>query len=225
VLFDLYNEPIFNQGSSVGQFSPMSASAWECWRNGGCSADFYNTGQPDNTKPRAPDGSAVDLLIAKKWPMAGMQELVDSVRNTGAVQPVLLGGPTWTLDLSQWLAQLPHDPANQIAASVHLYNFSGGGFNAAWTFADWARDPAIIAQTHPVVTGELGATEPNYKFIDDYMDWADRTGVSYLLFTWVRWHEGGQEVNGGITVINNYAGEPSPMAQGFHQHLLTVGYP
>ncbi len=57
------------------------------------------------------------------------------------------------------------------------------------------------------------------------MAWADGLGLSYLMYTWVRWHEGGREVDGGITVIQDYTGTPSPMGQRFYNHMQQVGYP
>jgi hypothetical protein len=51
------------------------------------------------------------------------------------------------------------------------------------------------------------------------MTWADALGVSYLMYTWVRWHEGGVEVDTGITVISDYAGTPSPMGKRFYDHM------
>lgn len=211
VLFDLFNEPILNPSTAAGGYKPATTNAWDCWRDGGCTSTVYDSGQP--------------MLTTMDWQMTGMQQLLDAVRATGATQPVLLGGVNWTLDMSGWLNHLPTDPAKQIAASIHLYNFSGGGFTSSWTFDDWKRDPAVIAQSYPVVTGELGIDNQDYKFINDYMSWADSIGVSYIMYTWIRWHENGQEVNTGITVIKDYAGTPSPMGQGFHDHLQTVGYP
>jgi hypothetical protein len=215
VVFDLFNEPIIDNTSDAGRYTPATADAWDCWRIGGCSALFYNTGQTTIN----PDGSSTDHLERLTWPMVGMQQLLNAVRSSGATQPVLLGGLTWTLDKSGWLTHLPFDPENQLAASIHLYDFSGGGFNSTWTFDDWARDVATIARRYPVVTGELGVGRDNYKFVDDYMTWADALGVSYLMYTWVRWHEGGVEVDTGITVIRDYAGTPSPMGKRFYDHM------
>jgi hypothetical protein len=85
------------------------------------------------------------------WRAAGMQQLLDAVRSVGATQPVLTGGIGWSGDLSQWLANDPTDPLHQLAASLHIYNFSG--CNAA---ACWDRTVAPVAAQVPVVTGELG---------------------------------------------------------------------
>ena len=210
VVFDLFNEPIFNQDNDDGRYEPQATAPWNCWRDGGCNALFYDTGSG---------------LTPMTWPMTGMQQLVDAVRATGATQPVLLGGISWALDMSEWLDHLPTDPANQIAASIHLYDFSGGGFSDSWTFDDWQRDPATISQSYPVVTGELGIGGDDYPFIDRYMAWADGYGISYLMYTWVKWHEAGVEIDTGITVISDYAGTPSPMGRGFHDHMQQVGYP
>jgi endoglucanase len=229
VLFELFTEPIFNLNVDPGKYIPTSTSAWDCWKSGGCSSTVYDTGESmlnsDGTVQREPDGSGKTRLASTTWQMTGMQQLVDAVRRAGATQPVLIGGINWTLDMSEWVTHLPTDPANQIVASIHLYNFSGGGFNQNWTFDDWKRDPERIAQSYPVVTAEFGVGDQNYKFIDDYMAWADHIGASYLLFTWIRWHENGREVDTGITAISDYSGTPSPMGQRFYNHLQQVAYP
>src|SRR5438067_2300489 len=71
--------------------------SWTCWRNGGSSC----SGAP--------------------FSIAGMQTLVTTVRNTGATNILLLGGLAFSNDLSQWLANEPTDPMNQLAASWHVY--------------------------------------------------------------------------------------------------------
>src|SRR5437764_768942 len=99
--------------------------SWTCWRDG--------------------------CTTAAGWKAAGMQSLVDAVRGTGATQPIILGGLGYSSDLSQWLAFKPVDPAGQLAASFHTYNFSGCSTQACWDST-----VAPVAMAVPVVTGEFG---------------------------------------------------------------------
>src|SRR5881396_879003 len=100
--------------------------AWRCWRDGGtCSGMSYQA--------------------------AGMQELVDAVRGTGATNVIILGGIQYAARLSSWLAYRPTDPLGNLAASWHIYNFS-------WcnTQTCWDGDAGPVALQVPLVLGELG---------------------------------------------------------------------
>lgn len=110
------------------------------------------------------------------WRTAGMQQLVDAVRSAHATQPVLVEGLDWAGGLSDWLEYAPYDPAQQLVASVHIYNFSG-----CHTHSCWSSSITPVAPRFPVVSGELGSTGCSQGFVDKYMDWADAHHVSYLL--------------------------------------------
>lgn len=55
------------------------------------------------------------------WPTAGMQQMVDAVRATGATNVVLTGGISWSNQMDGWLANAPTDPLNQLACAWHAY--------------------------------------------------------------------------------------------------------
>jgi hypothetical protein len=74
-------------------FSNPHGISWDCWRNG--------------------------CTTAAGWQTAGMDSLVNAVRSTGALQPILLGGLSWANDLSSWLQYAPTDQANALLASFH----------------------------------------------------------------------------------------------------------
>jgi len=145
-------------------------------------------------------------------PWAGMQELVDAVRSTGAKQPLMLGGLAWSNDLSGWLHWRPRDPLHQLIASFHLYNF-----NTCGDAACWQRTVAPVAKVVPVVTGELGENDCAHGFIDTYMPWADARGISYLAWTWDTWN-----CNSGPALISAYDGTPTPFGAGFRAHLASL---
>lgn len=144
---------------------------------------------------------------------AGMRELVAAVRSTGARQPLLLGGVGWARNLDRWLAHLPPDPVDGLVASNHTYNFAA-------CFATCRADLARIARRHPVVTGEMGEGDCRHGYIDDYMPWADRHGVSYVGWTWNA--GGGWTCRNGPTLIRDYDGTPTGFGIGLREHLRAL---
>ena len=141
---------------------------------------------------------------------AGMRDLVAAVRSTGAEQPLLLGGIGWARNPDRWLAHLPPDPVHAEVVSNHTYNFAA-------CYSTCRADLARIAARHPVVTGEMGEGDCRHTYIDPYMAWADRHGVSYLGWTWDT--HGGWTCRGGPSLITNYDGSPTGFGIGLRDHL------
>lgn len=165
---------------------------WACWEHG-CQTEGEGVGS---------------------YRAAGMAELVAAVRSTGARQPVLLGGLDWSLDLGGWLSHLPPDPAHAEVASNHTYDFAACGAGCRATLAG-------IARRYPVVSGEIGEGDCGDSYIDPYMDWADRHGISYLAWAWDA--GGGWTCDGGPSLITDYDGTPTAFGAGFREHLREVG--
>jgi len=152
--------------------------AWRCWRDGGtCSGMSFQA--------------------------AGMQELVDAVRTTGATNVIMVGGVQYAATLSNWLANKPTDPLNNIAASWHIYNFS-------WcnTQACWDSNAAPVAQQVPLVLGELGQDDYGSAFVTSLMDWMDARQGSYLAWSWDVWGQ-------SLDLIQSYDGTPTPYGRTF----------
>jgi endoglucanase len=144
------------------------------------------------------------------YPSVGLPELLAVVRATGAQQPVMLGGLDWARDLRGWLAHRPKDPAHALVAANHTYEYLACGRLCRRALAN-------IARHVPVVTGELGETDCSHRYIDPYMTWADRQGISYLAWTW---DAGGRwTCQKGTALIDNYNGHPTPFGIGFREHL------
>ena len=141
-----------------------------------------------------------------------MQDLVTAVRTAGATNVLMLGGLAYSNDLSEWLAHVPTDPLDQLAASFHNYNF-----NTCDTQACWEMGPGAVAAQHPVVTGELGENDCAHGFIDTYMPWADTNGISYLGWTWNTW-----DCDTGPALITDYDGGATGFGQGLMAHLMTT---
>ena len=152
--------------------------AWRCWRDGG-------------------------TCVGMSYQAAGMQELVDAVRSTGATNVVMIGGVQYAATLSKWLASKPADPLGNLAASWHIYNFS-------WcnTLTCWDGDAAPVAQQVPLVLGELGEDDRGSSFVTALMDWMDSRQGSYLAWSWDVWGQ-------ALDLIASYDGTPTPYGQTF----------
>jgi hypothetical protein len=164
---------------------------WDCWQHG-CEIHDQRVGT---------------------YRAAGMTELVDAVRSTGATQPVMLGGTEWARNDEGWLAHLPADPARAEVASNHTYNFAA-------CYGSCRESLAEISRTHPVVTGELGEGDCRDRYVAPYMDWADAHGISYLAWAWDT--HGGWTCQSGPSLITDYDGTPTAFGRGFRDHLRAL---
>jgi endoglucanase len=174
--------------------------------------DLYN--EPHDVGWRCWErGCELHDRVVGDYRAAGMRGLVAAVRSTGARQPLLLGGIGWGRNLNHWLAHLPPDPAHALLASNHTYDF------AACLRGCRAHLDRIAAR-HPVITGELGEGDCRHRYIDPYMRWADRRGVSYLGWAWDA--HGGWTCHSGPTLIQDYGGTPTAFGIGFREHLRAL---
>ncbi|MEU6357315.1 cellulase family glycosylhydrolase [Streptomyces sp. NPDC047072] len=164
-----------------------TTQAWQCWRDGGtCPGISYE--------------------------VAGMQDLVDSVRATGATNVILAGGIAYSNDLSQWLTYRPTDPAGNLAAAWHVYNF-----NTCSNESCWNSTLAPVAAQVPLVAGEIGENTCSHGFVDQVMKWFDDRGLSYLGWTWNTW-----DCSSGPSLISGYDGTPTAFGIGLRDHLRAV---
>lgn len=161
--------------------------AWACWRDGGsCPGIGYE--------------------------VAGMQDLVDAVRGTGATNLVLVPGIAYSNELSQWLQHAPTDPAGNLAAAWHGYNF-----NTCASAGCWDSTLAPVAAHVPLVAGEIGENTCAHGYIDRVMQWLDAHGASYLGWTWNTW-----DCSSGPSLITNYDGTPTAFGIGLRDHLRSL---
>ncbi len=164
-----------------------TTQAWQCWRDGGtCPGIGYE--------------------------VAGMQDLVDAVRGTGAKNPLLLGGLAYSNDLSQWLTYKPTDPAGSLVAAWHVYNF-----NTCSSESCWNSTLAPVAAQVPLVAGEIGENTCAHGFVDQVMKWFDDRGLSYLGWTWNTW-----DCSSGPSLISSYDGTPTAYGIGLRDHLRAL---
>jgi endoglucanase len=183
VVFDLFNEPYPEMAADWDK-----TAGWQCWRDGGTC-----TGIP--------------------YEVAGMQDLVDAVRSTGATNVLMLGGLEWANDLREWQQYKPTDPLGNIAASWHAYSF-----NACATETCWDTQIAPLAAQVPVVLGEFGQDNCGFDYMQRLVDWADAHHIGYLAWTWNPWG-----CSTGAVLIKDWNGTPEPgVGEGLKAHLLSV---
>jgi hypothetical protein len=186
VLFDLYNEPIPNGNTDT-------TAAWKCWR----------------------DGSAGGTCTGLAYQAAGMQALLDAVRATGASNVVMVGGvqwanTLWTNSADNWLTYKPADPLNNLAASIHFYNWTW-----CMTVTCYNGEVAPVAAQVPVVAGELGNNSCDATWWNTIMSWLDGKQIGYL--AWV-WNTTGTNCS-DIKLILDYTGTPSAYGLVYKTHL------
>ncbi len=204
---DMNHSPIF--WVSVGQtfkndhavifdlFNEPYIKSWSCWRDG-CQASYRLKGS------RVP------------YRVAGMQQLVDAVRSTGATTPLMVSGLAYATNLSQWRIYEPVDPEHQLIVSFHTYNFEGCNVDSCWNIR-----VAPLLAVAPVVTGEFGERGCTDSYDVAYMAWADQHAVSYLGWTWNSTDDH-WSCSKGPALIVNYSGEPTAYGIGLKKHLATL---
>ncbi len=160
--------------------------SWSCWKDGGSSCGSF--------------------------PVAGMQTLITAIRATGATNMIMAGGLAWSNDLSQWLANKPTDPGNNVAAAWHVYNF-----NQCNSASCWDSVQAPIAAQYPIIIGEMGEDDCAHGFIDTLMNWMDNHHQNYIGWSWNT-----ASCGGFPALITSYDGTPSNFGIGLKNHLATL---
>jgi hypothetical protein len=179
-------------------FNEPFIKSWPCWEHG-CETSFADTG-----------GQSVTYRTA------GMQQLVNAVRSSGARNPIMLGGLAYASDESEWARYEPRDRDHQLIVSFHTYDFSGCNDQACWESTI-----APLAATTPVVTGEFGEQGCTDSYALSYMSWADAHGISYLGWAWDA-TDNGWNCSSGPSLIVNYSGEPTAYGVGLQSHLAAL---
>lgn len=124
----------------------------------------------------------------------------------------LVDGIAYSNDLSGWLEHKPTDPAGNLAAAWHVYNF-----NVCSTSSCWDAQLAPVAAEVPLVAGEIGENTCSHGFIDSVMKWLDAHQASYLGWTWNTWN-----CASGPALISSYDGTPTAFGAGLRDHLAAL---
>jgi endoglucanase len=170
-----------------------TTAAWTCWRDGG-------------TCP------GVDYVAA------GMQELVDAVRATGAKNLLLAAGVRYGNVLSRWREFKPGDPQSNLAVAWHVYNV-----NLCHDVACWTSTVGPVADELPLIATEMGEFDCAVGFINQAMEFLEAHGASYSANAWNAgpgWPCGSTDAKSGPSLIVDFGGTPTPYGKGYRDHLL-----
>src|ERR1019366_1736318 len=136
------------------------------------------------------------------WSTAGMQELLDAVRATGATNVVLTSTLQWSQQMDGWLKYKPTDPAGQLGAVWHAYAAAKYPTQVACvadeilsvglpqcSALEMSAVQDILTAGYPVVITEFGdaiggATAPWAAVL---LPFADAHGIGYLAWAWDTW--------------------------------------
>lgn len=210
VLFELFNEPF------VGYGGPVSAADWRTTMRGGAMRQFLTV------NPTTQGWDKIDST----WQVAGMQQMLDAVRATGATNVVLAGTPSWSQDISQWIENAPRDPLHQLGVAWHPYpNSNAAGDPQALVpklgpkAYEWAEH--ILAADYPILITETGDhNAPGTRgspYLANLLPWADAHGISYFGWGWNVW---GDKDN---VLIKDASGTPTDgYGVEFKRHLASV---
>jgi hypothetical protein len=177
VIFDLYNEPFDYWGTK--------ADHWDGWLNGDTQTQYMTGGSP--------------YTVSMNWQTAGMQQLVDVVRATGATNPVLINGMDWSNDVSGWLSHAPTDPVGQMIVGSHVYPGQPCSDTSCWDSVY-----PSLASKYPILVGETGdSVKAPITFLPQLLSYAEAHGWSYAAWTWNVW---GDSAN---VLITDWNGTPN----------------
>jgi hypothetical protein len=227
VIFGLFNEPYIG---NLNVTTAANTPDWTCWLDGCTIVDNHNT--PNIT-----------------YTTAGIQQLVDTIRSTGANQPIMIGGLGWSGDpcgvgnkygsnaACPEIANLPTDSRNSLIISYHsYYNSIICATDSCWT-SHWNGEIGPInAAKIPMVTDEFGENDCSASFMSSYMAWADQNNESYLAWQWGLPNLNSNTcstVNTGtdpnywtnFALLSNYNGTPgtlNPQGPNYKAHLANV---
>ncbi len=138
MLFDLFNEP--------------HGTTWEIWRDGGFIADKKKAADEDSFL--TPEDKA---KAAKGYQGVGMQALLNTVREAGAKNVVIVGGLDWAYDLSGIANGFALDDkgGHGIIYASHIYPWKRG----------WKDKALAVVDKYPLILGEVGADIHKMDFI------------------------------------------------------------
>jgi hypothetical protein len=192
VVFDLFNEPYPNRNTD-------SPAAWAC--------DL--------------EGSAGGTCSGFHFQAAGLQQLVNVVRATGASNVIMIGGPQYAGDLDEWFRYAPKDPLGQLAASIHVYwkNSRSPNYSPCYASSCWQSVLAPVSASVPVVVGEFGELDCGDTLYPPFLNFADQHGISYLGWAWIVGSCAREP-----SLITDYTGTPSAYGTGYRQHLISLGF-
>jgi hypothetical protein len=197
VLFDLYNEP--------------HDITWDVWLNGGMIKD----------RPSIPG------VLPKNFEAVGMQEMLHTIRSTGAKNVIIAGGIDWAYDFNGILEdrQLKDPTGSGVIYANHAYDHFGE------TIPTWIANMKRAAAVFPIIISEFGASGgPNRRNTGWWQSPSNATGDDWLLhlmrgiednkWSFVAWD---LHTAAGPTLIADWNYMPTPDFGVYVKQLLVTG--
>jgi len=145
------------------------------------------------------------------WQAAGMQQLYDTVRATGAQNLVIIGGLDWAYDLSGV-------PANRIAGyniayATHPYTSLDRFLRPP---SDWNRAFGSLTATDPVIVTEFGVLDETTVCTTDFQQQV----ITYADAHFAGWTSWWWYPAGCLALISDWSGTPTPVGNVIRGALL-----
>ncbi len=171
--------------------------SWDCALNG-CIADA--------------DGSEGEPVFGQ-YQAVGHQAIVDTIRATGATQPIVISGIDFAGALDQWEQSMPADPLGKVVVGWNSFDYSGN-LPSSKPFL------GSLSRSHPVLVGGFGDTDCNSDYSRKLMRFADSKRISYLAWTWNTEADYGGCSNAllGPRLSAYYSAKPSGFGKGIRKH-------
>jgi hypothetical protein len=202
VMFEMFNEPFgsYNYGNAVEAIngtppSGQSAPDLSILLNGGTYYDgfWYQCNGGGLPCPSGQSqGNQYNATSVTPFTAAGMQQMLDAIRATGATNVVISNPIWWAGEIETWLSSRPTDPLGQLAAGWH----EDGGGSATTSAA-----AAVLAAGYPIViteayaSGSQAVAQSNDAAGNNYFNWAMSNKVGLSFWVWTTW--------GGIIANNS----------------------
>ena len=183
VIFELFNEPFLDQVTLTDN------APWVDLLNGGGTLTSFLAQTPS---------SPWQISVPYTWHNAGMQQMLDAVRATGATNVVLTSTLAYSSSMGGRLQYHPTDSLNpsQVGAVWHAYP-GGASYPAqvdcigmpTCSAQTMAAAQAIMSAGYPVVITEFGdpvggTSAPLSQVL---LPFADTNGISYMAWAWDIW--------------------------------------
>lgn len=190
-----------NHGVLFGAFDEPHKISWECVLSG-CNVNA--------------NGSEGEPKFGT-YESVGHQAIVDTIRDTGATQPIVISGINFAGDVSLWDKFKPTDPRNALIVGWNDFDYGG---NLAHSKDDLRR----LARKFPILVGGFGDTDCNSDYSNKIMRFADGNGISYLAWTWNTEADYGGCSNAllGPGLSAYFSGHPSGFGKGVRAHFRAV---
>jgi endoglucanase len=193
VMFELFNEPFaaYNYNNSIAPINGtppagQSATDLSILQNGGTYDNGFWYQCNGGGKP-CPSGESMSnqyLDSAFAFNVAGMQQMLNAVRATGAKNVVISNAMWFAGEIETWLSAKPTDPAGQLAAGWHE-DGGGSATTAAAAQILAAGFPIIITEAYSSGGAAVSATTDASG--SNYFNFAIANGVGVSFWNWTSW--------------------------------------